>query len=112
MPANQRAGCLIVTDNYGECGAINYWGLPEGIRPAVSGHNSCFSWWPTDIKPTVVLLVGMSREHAEQDFTSVTPGATRRSKLAMPYEQEITVWICRGWKVDPEVVRQEERSFI
>ena len=102
----------MVTGNYGECGAINYWGLPEGVRPAVSGHNSCFTWWPADFVPEVVVMVGISRETAGQIFTSVEQGAVHRSELAMPYEQQLPVWVCRGWKVAPAAARQAARVAI
>jgi hypothetical protein len=112
LSPRERAVTLVVTGNYGECGAINYWGLPAGMRPAVSGHNSCYTWWPADFVPEIVVMVGGTREQAEQLFTSVELGALSRSELAMPYEREIPIWVCRGWKVDPAAARERARFAI
>ena len=112
LDPDERARCLIVAGNYGECGAVNRRGLPPGVRPAVSGHNSCFTWWPEDFVPEVVILVGLGRERAEALFSEVTLAAVSRSELAMPYEREIPVWVCRGWKVAPDEARRRARFSI
>jgi hypothetical protein len=112
LPRDERSRTLVVTGNYGECGAINYWGLPEGTPPAVSGQNSCFTWWPAEPAPATVILIGVGREYAERLFVSVELGAVHRNALAMPYERELAIWICRGWKVDPDQARAEARFAI
>lgn len=112
LSPEERAACLVVTGNYGECGALNYWGLTEGIRPAVSGHNSCFTWWPDDFTPEIVVMVGGSRERAESFFGSVELGAIHHHELAMPSEQKLAIWICRDWLVDPTLAREQARFAI
>lgn len=112
LPAAEQPRTLVIADNYGECGAVNRWGLPDGVPPAVSGHNSCWQWWPADLRPEVAVLVGFSREEAERVFASVELGAVHRSEWAMPYEGELPIWVCRGWKVDPAVARELARFAI
>jgi hypothetical protein len=112
LPEVDRSGILVVTGNYGECGAINYWGLPAGVAPALSGHNSCFFWWPEDFVPEIVVLVGGSRARAEQLFETVELGAVHSAEWAMPSEQELPIWVCRGWKVDPAETRAAARFAI
>jgi hypothetical protein len=112
LPEADRPRTLVIADNYGECGAINYWGLPEGVRPAVSGHNNCFLWWPSDFVPDIVVVVGGSREDAVKHFEKVELGAVHRSAWAMPYERELSIWICRGWKIDPAEARERARFAI
>ena len=108
----ERAVCLVVTGNYGECGALNHWGLSEGVRPAVCGHNSCHGWWPADYAPEFVVAVGVSRSRLEEIFASLEAVAVHRADLAMPYESELTVWICRDWKVAPAEARAGARFYI
>ena len=112
LPESDRARLLVIADNYGECGAINYWGLPDGVRPAVSGHNSCWYWWPADFTPEVVVMIGVSREEAEEYFEKVELGAVHRSEWAIPHESELSIWVCRGWKVDPALAREKARFAI
>jgi hypothetical protein len=101
-----------VAGNYGECGALNQWGLSEGLRPAVSGHNSCWTWWPVDFAPEIVVGVGVSRERLERTFETVELVTMHRHPLAMPYEGELPIWLCRGWKVPPAQAREEARFAI
>ena len=46
IPASERAGCAILAGNYGEAGAIDYYGPKLGLPKAISGHNSYFDWGP------------------------------------------------------------------
>ncbi len=112
LPEVERGRCLIVAGNYGECGAINYWGPALGLPTAVCGHNSCFAWWPETGEWDVVLAVGGAREQYNSTFASVAFGGLRRADLAMPYEREIPVWICRGWRVPPADYRSSRRFAI
>ncbi len=112
LTPGERAACLVLAGNYGECGALNYWGLSEGVRPAVSGHNSCHGWWPADFAPDLLVAVGVPRSRLEEVFDSVEAVAVHRAGLAMPYESELTVWICRGWKVTPAEAREGARFYI
>ena len=112
LPESERPRTLVVAHNYGECGAINYWGLPSEVRPAVSGHNSCWYWWPADFTPEVVVMIGVSREEAEEYFEKVELGAVHRSEWAIPHESELSIWVCRGWKVDPALAREKARFAI
>ena len=40
LPADQRAEACILTGNYGAAGAIDFFGPPQGLPNAISGHNS------------------------------------------------------------------------
>ena len=112
LPAEDQDRCLIVAGNYGECGAINYFARGTGLPTAVSGHNSCWSWWPEEGIPEVVLVVGESRETLELFFEQVEAGGQRSFPLAMPSEKDLTVWVCRGFKLDPAQLRDRARFYI
>jgi hypothetical protein len=112
LPAAEQEKCLIVTGNYGECGAINYYARGFDLPPAVSGHNSCWSWWPEDGSWEVVLVAGVSRQTLEEFFENVEAGGRRTSEMAMPSERDLTVWVCRGWKLDPGRLRALARNYI
>ena len=112
LPAEDQDRCLIVAGNYGECGAINYFARGFGLPTAVSGHNSCWSWWPEEGTPEVVLVVGESRETLELFFEQVESGGRRTFQWAMPFERNLTVWVCRGFKLDPAELRDRARFYI
>jgi hypothetical protein len=112
LPGADQDRCLIVTGNYGECGAINYFGREFGLPAAVSGHNSCYWWWPDRDDWAVVLVVGGSRERVEESFASVELGGVSEHPLAVPYQQRLAVWICREPRRPYAVLREESRFAI
>ena len=46
LPADERAQACIYTLNYGEAGAINFFGPKYGLPQAISGHNTYWLWGP------------------------------------------------------------------
>ena len=56
LPAEQRAHAVILTNNYGEAGALELLG--RGLPPVDSGHNGFWYWGPPAADRTVVVHVG------------------------------------------------------
>ena len=56
LPAEQRAHAVILTNNYGEAGALELLG--KGLPPVYSGHNGFWYWGPPPADRTVVVHVG------------------------------------------------------
>ncbi len=99
----ERAHTLIATGNYGQAGALNYYGAALGLPRAVSQHNSFYLWGPGDIASvTTVITVGMSPDGPAQVFASVEPVGRIEAPYAMPHETRHPILLCRGWKVDPQ----------
>jgi hypothetical protein len=44
LPERDRRPCAIYAQNYGEAGAIDYFGRRLGLPPAISAHNSYWMW--------------------------------------------------------------------
>ena len=59
LPDDVRAGARIVTESYGEAGAIQLYGPARGIPAAsvLSGQNSYDEWWPSDAPTGMVITV-------------------------------------------------------
>ncbi len=45
-PLKRAAGLRDLAGNYGEAGAIDYYGRQLGLPPAISGHNNHWFWGP------------------------------------------------------------------
>lgn len=56
LPAEERAHAVILTNNYGEAGALELLGT--GLPPVYSGHNGFWEWGPPPADRTVVVHVG------------------------------------------------------
>jgi len=98
LPAADRAQACIYGNNYGEAGAIDFFGPGLGLPPAISGHNSYWLWGPRDCSGRVLLIIGGERADHERNFASVEAGGVFRCDDCMPYENGLTIWIARDLK--------------
>jgi hypothetical protein len=95
LPAEDRADCGILGGNYGEAGAIDYYGPPLGLPGALSGHNSYFDWGPRGYSGSCMIIFGERSEEFIKLFGDVRVAATSVSRHAMPNEQNIPIYVCR-----------------
>jgi 4-amino-4-deoxy-L-arabinose transferase-like glycosyltransferase len=56
LPADERANTVILTDNYGEAGAIDTYGGPLGLPTAVSGELTYYYWKPAQLVGPVIAV--------------------------------------------------------
>jgi hypothetical protein len=112
LPPEERARAVIVTSNYGEAGALRYYGRAHGLPPAVSQHNSFWFWGPGRADAAVAIVVGMNPDSLRDAWTSVEEAARVASPYAMPYERRWPVLVCRGLKLPLEEAWRKGRRFI
>jgi len=99
LAPEERERCAIVCMNYGEAGAITYYGRKLGLPPAVSQHNSYYLWGPGREEIDVVIAVGFDEEELRGPFASVEAAGHVLTRYAMPYESNLTIWVARGLTV-------------
>ncbi|HLJ44813.1 MAG TPA: glycosyltransferase family 39 protein [Bryobacteraceae bacterium] len=75
----ERRDCGIFAQDYGQAGAIDFFGRPQGLPPAMSGDRTYFLWGPHNYSGNCMIVVGGNREmleglweHVEYAGTSVT----------------------------------------
>jgi len=113
LPAEERASCLLVAGNYGEAGALRYYGAGRWMPPVASGHNSFFLWGlPPGAPWRVVVAVGFGADDLRAVFEQVEVAAVHRDDLAMPYESDLPVYVCRGWRVAPAAAWARIKRYI
>ena len=95
LPASDRADCAILGGNYGETGAIDYYGPALGLPKAIGGHNSYFTWGPRGYSGACVIIFGEQSGEFIKLFGEVRQAATIVSPYAMPNEQSVPVYVCR-----------------
>ena len=90
--SSQKAKARIFGQNYGEAGAIDYFGPQHGLPAALSGHNTYWIWGPGDWTGEVLIVIGGDRP--DQYFAQVEAAGRIYHDYAMPYENNLTVWVC------------------
>lgn len=95
LPQPDRSSCAILAGNYGEAGAVDYYGPPLGLPKALSGHNSYYDWGPQGYSGACVIIFGERSSEFITLFGDVHQAGTIVSPHAMPNERVVPVYICR-----------------
>ena len=90
----------IFCQNYGEAGAIDFFGPRFRLPPAISGHQNYFLWGPGDWDGEVILVLDTDDDDERELFGSVEDlGQIVSSPWAMPFERQRHIYLCRDLKM-------------
>ena len=97
IPAAERQDCGIFAQDYGQAGAIDFFGRRDGLPPALSGHQTWFLWGPRGYSGNCVIVLDDRREVLERLWKHVEYIGTSADN---PYalEKQIDVFLCKGAK--------------
>jgi hypothetical protein len=95
LPAEDRAEACVYGQNYGEAGAIDYFGPALGLPRAICQHNNYWIWGPGSCTGKLVLIIGGDRADHLEHFESVDAAGVFRCADCMPYESDLTIWVAR-----------------
>jgi 4-amino-4-deoxy-L-arabinose transferase-like glycosyltransferase len=95
LPAHERSRMALLAYNYGEAGAIDYFGKRYGLRKAISGHNQYGAWGPRGASGDVVIAIGFAKARLVRSFGDVQAFETISPEYALPEESGLTIYICR-----------------
>jgi Dolichyl-phosphate-mannose-protein mannosyltransferase len=97
LPVAERSSCGIFAQDYGQAGAIDFFGPRYGLPPALSGHQTYFLWGPRGYSGNCMIVLDDRPEVLERLFDQVQfVGTSPDNPWAL--EREIPVYICRGPK--------------
>jgi hypothetical protein len=111
LPENDRSRCAIVANNYGEAGAIDFFGPALGLPPASSPHNNYWLWGLHPPDPQIVIVVGGSEDQIRQLFNQVDRAATFTCTYCMPFETDLPIYLCRNPKQPLHDLWPRAKSF-
>jgi hypothetical protein len=95
LTPEEKGKCAILCNNYGEAGAIDFFGRKFGLPGAISGHNNYWLWGPGHATGEVVIRLGGSLEALRAAYAEVNQAGLIMNEFCMPYESNLPVWICR-----------------
>jgi hypothetical protein len=98
MPAEQRAKTVIFAGNYGEAGAIDFFGPHYGLPKAISAHQNYYYWGPRQYTGENLILLQWSLRGAQKWCRNVDIGPALEPQWAMD-EEHYTILICHGLKM-------------
>lgn len=95
LPPEERAKAAVFANNYGEAGAVDFFGPRHGLPKAISPHQNYYLWGPRDYTGEVLILLQSKREDAERHCASVEEAGRVGHPYAMA-EEHYTIYVCRG----------------
>ncbi len=123
LPPADRARAVFLGRDYAEASAIDVFGAPGRMPPAISARNNYFLWGTRGHDGAVVFLLstaprddvikanaalgaaarigapGAVRAELLKTYGSAEPVARIDTAYAYPYERGLTLWLCRDRKV-------------
>jgi hypothetical protein len=96
IPTDQRSGCGIFGQNYGQAGAVDFFGRQYGLPPALSGHQTYYLWGPRGYSGNCLIVIGDRPDVLHRLFDQVTLVGTSDNPYAL--ERHRQVFLCRGSK--------------
>ena len=109
-PQEQAEAC-IVASNYGEAGAIDFYGPALGLPKAISGHNSYFVWGPQGCTGKLIITINARLQDLAGRFESVAPAGQTACTYCMPFENNAVIGIARGLKIPLETAWPGIKNF-
>ena len=96
LKPEERHDCGIFAQDYGQAGAIDFFGRRYGLPPALSGHQTYFLWGPRGYSGNCLIVLDYRKEVLEQKFEHVEYVGSSDNPYAL--ERNIPVFICKGAK--------------
>ncbi|MGI8821674.1 MAG: ArnT family glycosyltransferase [Chthoniobacterales bacterium] len=100
LPSDDQRRVAIFCQNYGQAGAIDFFGPHYGLPAAISGHQNYYLWGPGEATGELMLVLDSPNGEERERFRSVEDlGIVESSPWAMPWEQRQHIYLCRDSKV-------------
>ncbi len=93
LPPADRDRAAIMTSNYGEAAAIEFFG--RDLPPVLSGHNQYWVWGTHGRSGDVVIDVHGDCGASDRLYGSAVRAATVDAPYAISYERRIPIMVCR-----------------
>jgi len=113
IPEEEKDKTLVYTNNYGDAGAIEYYSEKYSLPSVISAHNNFWIWgWNyLDEEIINVIVVGGNIEDHLVSFEDVEQVLVHKVKYAMPYENNLHIFIGRNLIKDVHQIWESNKHF-
>ena len=99
LPPEERSRTAIFANNYGEAGAIDFFGPKYGLASAISAHQNYYFWGPPRFNGDILIVLQSNRQRLEKVCGSVEEAAVHFHPYGMAEENQ-PIYVCRGLKLN------------
>jgi hypothetical protein len=97
LPPDVRSKTGILAGNYGEAGAVDFFGGQYGLPKSISAHQNYYFWGPREYTGESLILLQWDRGDAKRWCNTYDEGPSLAPRWSMD-EEHFTIWICHGFK--------------
>jgi len=98
LPPDVQRKTAIFANNYGEAGAIDFFGPKYGLPKAIGGHQNYWLWGPRVYTGESLIVLGEDDEsNMQRDCMSYSVIGTAKDPLSRP-DEWLPIYYCRGLK--------------
>jgi hypothetical protein len=114
----EQAQCIVYVRNYGEAGAVDFFGKQYGLPNALCGHNNYWLWGPGMRTGNVAIIFGNSYDSTEsyndlsKYYKHVQYVGTTSCRYAMPFENDRPIFLCKDCVTTFQAIWPDEKFFI
>jgi hypothetical protein len=95
LPPEDQERAVLLAGNYGEAGAIDFYGPRHGIPRAITPSGSYWFFGPGDKPGDVTITIGIAREQLEPYFGSLDSAAHFTHPYMVAEERDVTLFVAR-----------------
>jgi 4-amino-4-deoxy-L-arabinose transferase-like glycosyltransferase len=96
LPADQRADAVLLAGNYGEAGALEFYGPRYRLPPPVSPAGSYWYVGPGEKPGAIALTIGIDQAALARYFRVVRPVGRVTHPWAVAEERDLTLFLASG----------------
>lgn len=111
LSPGEKEKCGIFCGNYGEAGAIDFFGRKYDLPKAISGHNNYWLWGPREYTGEIMLFIGVDDHHLKSMFKEIREVEIIEHKYVMPYENNLPVYLCKDALLSIEEIWPRLKNF-
>jgi hypothetical protein len=94
LPPDEQREAAILTGNYGQASAIDFFGPRYHLPQAISGHNNYYIYGPRGASGKVVLAIGVDPSLLRGEFRRVERVGTFHDAYLLPDQNTLPIYKC------------------
>ena len=95
LPPELRQRVVIAATNYGEAGAIDYYGPGMGLPNAICASGTYWFFGPGTLPGNILVTIGVDSSDLRRFYRVVQPAGELRDRWAVPEEQDLHLYVAR-----------------
>ena len=100
LPDRDKEKAVIFASNYGEAGAIEFYGSKYNLPMVISGSGNYWLWGYGNTTGDLMISIGIDKEILSAFFEKVEDsGIIHTCNDCMNYENTLSIYICRKIKI-------------